>query len=319
MNEAKSSASEIKPVAVFLDRGKVITQEFVSRDGHVLIGYRTTLSRLLTLQACDRHIQQMTHKLDILQQSLAALKEEEQAKAQEVRAWQDKIKESEKASDHLTLQIEQVKGQLRGKRYALYRRHAGQQEEMVQREIAFLEESKTALEEELRTVVTQITQDSATLRQAEEMTPTQREERLCTASSLLGQIAATEEELRVAQEKRLALVGGIKESLLQKYERIFSHRGGMAVVVFANETCQGRHMHLPPQMCLELQRRPRLAFCPHCHRILFATAEVTVPRSQSQTPPFDGHHTRPPQRRTRVATRSSKTLLEKKLPQTAPV
>src|SRR5882724_1939732 len=40
MNEAKSSASEIKPVAVFLDRGKVITQEFVSRDGCVLAGYR---------------------------------------------------------------------------------------------------------------------------------------------------------------------------------------------------------------------------------------------------------------------------------------
>ena len=28
-------------MAVFLDRGKVITQEFVSRDGQVLAGYRT--------------------------------------------------------------------------------------------------------------------------------------------------------------------------------------------------------------------------------------------------------------------------------------
>jgi hypothetical protein len=43
MNEAKPPLPEIKPVAVFLDQGKVITQEFVSRDGHVLVGYRTTL------------------------------------------------------------------------------------------------------------------------------------------------------------------------------------------------------------------------------------------------------------------------------------
>jgi len=43
MNEAKSPAPDVKPVAVFLDRGRVITQEFVSRDGHVLAGYRTTL------------------------------------------------------------------------------------------------------------------------------------------------------------------------------------------------------------------------------------------------------------------------------------
>jgi hypothetical protein len=42
MSEATPSVSEIKPVAVFVDRGKVITQEFVSRDGYVLAGYRTT-------------------------------------------------------------------------------------------------------------------------------------------------------------------------------------------------------------------------------------------------------------------------------------
>ena len=41
MNEAKSPEPQIKPVAVFLDRGKVITQEFVSRDGQVLAGYCT--------------------------------------------------------------------------------------------------------------------------------------------------------------------------------------------------------------------------------------------------------------------------------------
>jgi hypothetical protein len=42
MGEAKPLLPEIKPVAVFVDRGKIITQEFVSRDGYVLAGYRTT-------------------------------------------------------------------------------------------------------------------------------------------------------------------------------------------------------------------------------------------------------------------------------------
>lgn len=41
MNEAKSPLPDIKPVAMFLDQGKVVTQEFVSRDGHILAGYRT--------------------------------------------------------------------------------------------------------------------------------------------------------------------------------------------------------------------------------------------------------------------------------------
>jgi hypothetical protein len=42
MNETKPPAPDLKPVAVFLDRGRVITQEFISRDGHILAGYRTT-------------------------------------------------------------------------------------------------------------------------------------------------------------------------------------------------------------------------------------------------------------------------------------
>jgi hypothetical protein len=38
MQDAKVLAPEIKPVAMHLDRGKLITQEFISGDGHVLAG-----------------------------------------------------------------------------------------------------------------------------------------------------------------------------------------------------------------------------------------------------------------------------------------
>ncbi len=279
-----------------------------------------TSPSLLVLQACDQHIQQATHTLDTLQQSLATLQEEERARAQDIQAWQNKSKEGEKASDHLTLQIKQVKGQLRGKRCALHRRRVGQQEETVQREVALLEANKAALEEELRTVVAQITQDSAALRQAEELAPTQQEETQRATSALLGQIAAMEEELRVAQDERTALAAGVTPLLLQEYERIFSRRSGVAVVALANETCQGCHMHLPPQMCLELQRSPRLTFCPHCHRILFAPTEVNLPRVASLSPSdtSNGHRTRQPPRQPKVRTRTGKKPLEVELPLASP-
>lgn len=233
-----------------------------------------TLPRLLVLQACDQRIQQATHTLDTLQQSLTTLREEEQAEAQEVQAWQDKIREGEKASDHLTLQIKQVKGQLRGKRGALHRSRASQQEETVQPEIALLEANKAALEE----------------------------------------------ELRMAQEERLALVRRINASLLQEYERIFSHRGGVAIVELANGTCQGCHMHLPPQMCMELQRNPRLTFCPHCHRILFVPVETSFPVVEpcSASNSANGHRTPQPQRRPKTRTRTSKKPLAAELPPASP-
>lgn len=40
MSAAKAPVYEIKPCASFVDRGTVVTQEFISRDGHVLAGYR---------------------------------------------------------------------------------------------------------------------------------------------------------------------------------------------------------------------------------------------------------------------------------------
>lgn len=42
MNITKALAPEIKPVAMFLERGRIVAQEFISRDGHILAGYRAT-------------------------------------------------------------------------------------------------------------------------------------------------------------------------------------------------------------------------------------------------------------------------------------
>jgi len=279
-----------------------------------------TLPRLLVLQACDQHIQQATHTLDTLQQSLGTLQEEERARAQDIQARQDKIKGAEQPRDSLTWQIDQVKEQLRDKKHALHRRRVEHPDDAVPREVALLETNKGALEEELRTVVAQITQDSTALRQAEELAATHQEETRRATAALLGQIAALEEELRVAQDERTALAAGIKAVLLQEYERIFSRRGGVAVVALANETCQGCHMHLPPQMCLELQRSPRLTFCPHCHRILFAPTEVNLPRVASLSPSdtSNGHRTRQPPRQPKVRTRTGKKLLEVELPPASP-
>jgi uncharacterized protein len=255
-----------------------------------------TLPRLLVLQACDQRIQQMIRTLDTLQQSLAAAKEEDQVKEQAVRARQEKIREGEKASDHLTLQVEQVKGQLRTKRGALHRRHAGHQEETMQREIVLLEASKVALEEELHAVTTQLAQDRDALHQAKEFATAHHAQVLSLGFTVSDQSVIVDEELRAAQAERTVLATGINSFLLQEYERIFSRRGGVAVVALVNEACQGCHMHLPPQMCLELQRHPRLTFCPHCHRILFVPLETNLPVVEltSAGNGTEGHQARSP-------------------------
>jgi hypothetical protein len=280
-----------------------------------------TLPRLLVLQACDQRIQQATHTMDTLRKSLATLQEEKQSRAQDMQAWQDRIKEAEQTRHTLTLQINQIRKQLRDKKHALHSRRVEYAEDTVQREVARLEVCKADLEEAVRMVAARITQDSAALSQAEEAAPTEQEERQRTASSLLDQVAVIEEELRIVRDERAVLAAGIAPFLLQEYERIFSRRGEVAVVALADETCQGCHMHLPPQMCMNLQRHPRLTFCPHCHRILFIPlgTSLSVVEPCSATDNANGCRTPQPQGRSKTKARTSKKPSGAELPPASPV
>jgi predicted nucleic acid-binding Zn-ribbon protein len=259
--------------------------------------------------------------MDALQQSLTALQEEERSRAQDLQAWRDKIKEAEQTRSTLAVQINQVKKQLRNKNYALHQRRAELAEGIVQSEVSRLETYKAELEEEMRLVMARVTQENEALRRAEAEVPTQQKERQQTASSLLEQIAVVEKELRVTRDERAVLTVGIAPFLLQEYERIFSRRGEVAVVALADETCQGCHMHLPLQMCMDLQRHPRLTFCPHCHRILFVSlgTGLSMVEPCSVTDNANGRRALQPQGRAKAKARTSKKPSEAELSSASPV
>jgi predicted nucleic acid-binding Zn-ribbon protein len=77
------------------------------------------------------------------------------------------------------------------------------------------------------------------------------------------------------------MAANIDPVLLQRYEMIFSRRGGIAVVEARGGTCQGCRMRLQPQLYNEIQRQfqsaietrtarvPTVHFCPNCQRILY--------------------------------------------------
>ena len=55
----------------------------------------------------------------------------------------------------------------------------------------------------------------------------------------------------------------------QRYEMIFSRRGGLAVAPAKSGTCQGCRMRMPPQLYNEIQKHLKIHFCPNCQRILY--------------------------------------------------
>lgn len=276
------------------------------------------LPRLLALQACDQRLRQAVLTLETLQQSLAALQEEAESKARDLRARRDAITEAEQTHAALAEQLDQIKEQLRDKKHALHRRRPGHTDDAAQREVTLLETRKAALKEELASVGTQRSQNIEALRRIEELVPAQAEERQHAVSALLGRITATEEALRIMQDERAVLAAEITPFLLHEYERIFSRRGGVAVAAVEHETCQGCHLHVPPHICLELRRHPRMTLCPNCQRILFVPQETAVASSSPDLPSANGHQPSRRPRRTKAAARAGKTpRAAKTLPTTA--
>ena len=78
-----------------------------------------------------------------------------------------------------------------------------------------------------------------------------------------------EEEKAGYLKERETIAENISQSLLKRYEFIRERRGGLAVVAVENGTCEGCHMHIPPQLFNELQRDDRYFECPLCRRLIY--------------------------------------------------
>lgn len=82
-------------------------------------------------------------------------------------------------------------------------------------------------------------------------------------------LAESDKTCAARQATRDSLAKELPNSLLSKYQRIFSRRGGLAVARVDDGTCLGCNIQLPPQQYNRLHRGNELQSCPHCNRLLY--------------------------------------------------
>jgi len=93
-----------------------------------------------------------------------------------------------------------------------------------------------------------------------------------------AQVAGIERAVAEASALRQAIATRLNRELIERYELIFSRRGGMAVVTVSDGICQGCYMNIPPQLWNEIIKSEKLILCPSCHRILYS--KPTVPNDK---------------------------------------
>jgi len=82
------------------------------------------------------------------------------------------------------------------------------------------------------------------------------------------------QELEAARDKRQGLIGSIAPEWAKSYNKITSHRDGVAVVRLLDSVCQGCFQLVLPQVVIDVKVGNEIHPCPHCSRFLFWVEET---------------------------------------------
>src|SRR5262249_31325161 len=154
-----------------------------------------------------------------------------------------------------------AEAKLRDRRMRITRIRNEKELGLAKREGDLLKEEQGTLETELLQVMEQVQAATAKLQGIEAEGGEVESAKATEAAELRGTIERLGGEIEGERARRDSLIDAIDQDLRRRYEMIFSRRGGLAVVEIRGGTCQGCHMHVPPQLFNLIQRNEQVILC----------------------------------------------------------
>jgi hypothetical protein len=236
--------------------------------------FGTELDRLAALQTIDREIKEREDHATVLRGEVDEIDAELRGRREAVVQLGVQHVELEKQRNDLEERLKVEEQKVKGSRMRMTRIRNERELLAMQHEINMAQETTEQLEDQLLAVMETIEDVGAGLVAARTALDEGDEQSAGAAGSRRAELDEIEREVAAQRKRRNVLVQGMEETLRATYEQILSRRGGMAVVEVRNGTCQGCHMHVPPQLFNEIQKFREARQCPNCRRILFWRPEV---------------------------------------------
>jgi predicted nucleic acid-binding Zn-ribbon protein len=236
---------------------------------------RNQIEVLATLQDVDREIQEKNRAKGNLLAEIQRMEEEIKAKRAEIELLRAEWLEKDRTRSGKERTLQEEGRKAAEKRMRMNRVKNLKELQALQREIDQIKQSNSQLEEGLIPLWEELEGQAASLKAKEEEVERLKNEWGEKTSEMKAQVVELEQAIAEATKARLAIALQVNGELIERYELIFSRRGGMAVVTVSGGTCQGCYMNIPPQLWNEIIKSERLNLCPSCHRILYY--KPTVP------------------------------------------
>lgn len=239
---------------------------------------REQIEILASLQNVDREIREKSGVKVVLLAEIQKKEEEIQAKRADIALLRAEWSEKDKQRQEKEQLLQEESKKATEKRMRMNRIKNIKELQALQREIDQIKLGNSQLEEELIKLLEEAESYASALRAKEEelkqLEAAWREKQ----GEIEAQVAGIERAVAEASALRQAIATRLNRELIERYELIFSRRGGMAVVTVSDGICQGCYMNIPPQLWNEIIKSEKLILCPSCHRILYS--KPTVPNDK---------------------------------------
>jgi predicted nucleic acid-binding Zn-ribbon protein len=227
------------------------------------------LEQLLILQEKDQHIRRLKTDLKRLPADQERARGKLSSDTEAVRAAKERTQQNEVAIRNLELQIQTRKdtiAKLKVQQYETRKNDEfaalGHEVERYGREVSALEDEELALMEKAETLKSEL----AAAREALAATTALVDEELARIAERQTHVAAQLEEFGTIRRE---LAGKTDPDLLDRYDRIFNHRGDAAIVELQAGICRGCNMKVTPACLSGARAEKSLVTCPNCGRLVY--------------------------------------------------
>ncbi len=226
------------------------------------------LRQLFELSQVDRQIRAIRQKIahvPVRREELTTslrVKEEALAKAQE------RLAEIEKQKRGFEGELQLAQNRLSEFQAKVNQIKTNREYQAALKEIAETKKGNQEVEGKILGLMAELERLQAEVTTTEPALQTERAAAQQELKTLEADEKTIEEEAKDFELKKAELRKRVDGRWLAHYDRIFAARDeGVAVV--ERGTCQGCHMHVPPQLLIEIQRARTIHTCPSCQRILY--------------------------------------------------
>jgi predicted nucleic acid-binding Zn-ribbon protein len=231
---------------------------------------KADLAQLIQLQALDLQIRDLARQRDELPIQVEFLQKQIADVQQTVQTSQSTLDELRKRRRGLEADVDVVRVKLSRYKEQLMAVKTNKEYTAMLNEIDQCSKEISAKEDEVIVVMEKIEAAEGAIAGAEVSLASQRKDVEKRQEELRKQSADLTAQVSLLETDRGKVLEGISQPSLSLYGRIAAARKGVALAEARDQSCQGCHVRLRPQMFNEIRKNEQLITCESCNRILYS-------------------------------------------------